>query len=269
MIGMRRGVLAIGLLTAWTLSIGTAAADCSAPRSLWAEPVLNGTLPVTAASSEREIARFALPYADLVSYLRPPEKRDLSPPGYVRGLDSTEWFRAYDPGAAAWAALTSFYAATFFHCTTRTMVIAFESINPFDPRDLVVSFSRQIFGGWSPFALRFAEAVRAAYPDYEITLAGHSGGGGLASYVGGQLGLPVIAFAPARNTAATSHTTDRQLNVSVIGDPIADPNALSVRPFRGPRVVPGLTLMLSVEVTHFIREIHALATVIRGLEALQ
>ena len=129
-----------------------------------------------AASSEREIARFALPYAELVSYLRPPEKRDLSPPGYIRGPDSTEWFRAYDPGAAAWATLTSFYAATFFHCTTRTMVVAFESINPIDPRDLVVSVSRQIFGGWSPFALRFAEAMQAAYPDYEITLAGHSGG---------------------------------------------------------------------------------------------
>lgn len=269
MIRMKRAVLAIGLLSGWTLSIGAAAADCIGPQSSWAQPVLGGTLPATEAWSEREIARFALPYANLVSYLRPPEKRDLSPPGYVRGLDSTEWFRAYDPSAAVWAAATSFYAATFFHCTTRTMVIAFESINPFDPRDVVVSFSRQIFGGWSPFALQFTEAVRAAYPDYEITLAGHSGGGGLASYVGGQLGLPVIAFAPARNTAATSHETDRQLNVTVIGDPIADPNAFSVRPFRGPRVVPGTTLFLSVEVTHFIREIHALATVIRGLEALQ
>ena len=268
MIRMRQAVLAIGLLAGWTLSIGPAAADCIGPQSSWAQPVRGGTLPVTEASSERELARFALPYADLVTYLRVPEKQGLSPPGYVRGLDSTQWFRTYDRSAAVWAAITSYYAATFFHCTTRTIVIAFESIDPRDPRDLAVSLVRQVSGGWSPFSVRFVEAIQAAYPGYEITLTGHSGGGGLASYVGGELGLPVIAFAPARNAAATSHTTDRQLNVTVLGDPIADPGAFSVRPFRGPRVVPGITLFLSVEVTHFIREIHALATVIRGLEAL-
>jgi hypothetical protein len=267
MIRIRPAILAIGLLSGWSLSIGTAAADCTGPRSLWAQPALGGILPVTEASSERELARFALPYAELVTYLRVPEKQGLAPPGFVLGLDSTEWFRAYDRGAAVWAVITSFYAATYFHCTSRTIVIAFESIDQRDPRDLVVSLQRQIFGGWSPFAVRFVEAIQAAYPGYEITLTGHSGGGALASYAGGQLGLPAIAFAPARNVAATSHSGERQLNVSVIGDPLADPNVFSIRP-HGPRIVPGVTLWLSVEVARPFRELHALATIIQGLEAL-
>ena len=237
------------------------------PQQASARPILE-VLPINAASSDRDLALFALPYGDLVSYVRLADLRQSDPPGFARGPDADMLLAALDPGAKAFATLAGLQVATFIHCSAPAIVIVFDATDPADPRDLLVGLMRQILGGWSPFSLRFVDAVSIAFPSFHISIVGHSSGGGLASYAAGARNLPSITFNASRTIAATTNDGSKQLNVIVLNDPIADPNALSLRPIRGPRALAGINLWLDVEVERPLLELHDLSTIMTGLGQL-
>ncbi|MGD9739135.1 MAG: hypothetical protein AB7U48_07035, partial [Bauldia sp.] len=81
-------------------------------------------------------------------------------------------------------------------------------------------------------------------------------------------GQPSIVFNPSRTIAATTNPGTHQLVVIVEDDPIADPDVISLRIFRPPRQVLGITLRLDVEVARPFLDLHDIETVITGLEAL-
>jgi pimeloyl-ACP methyl ester carboxylesterase len=226
-------------------------------------PRLGATLPVTPASTARDLAALALPFARLPLFVH-----GGAPPGFHRGIGWRPLLAAVDPPAATFADFSGFGAAIFIPCSGAGVVVVFDSTTLHDPRDLVAGTLRQVFGGWAPFSLRFLDAVVTAYPGVPILVVGHSSGGALASYAAGQRGLPSIAFNPSRTIAATTNPGTNQLVVIVEGDLIADPNVISFRVFRPPRQLSGATLWLDVEVPRPLLDLHDIETVITGLEAL-
>lgn len=227
-------------------------------------PAIGRTVPLSPDASPQGLAALALPYARLVHFVRAPGE----PPGFRRGIDWRVLLEALDPLAARFAVASGFGAAVFLPCSAASVVVVFDATMLRDPRDLAAGTLRQLFGGWSPLALRFVDAVATAYPGQAIVLVGHSSAGALASYAAGRRGLPSIVFNPSRTLAATTNSGAQQLVVIVSGDPIADPTALDLRIFRPPRQLNGMTLWLDVEVARPLLDLHDIETVIAGLEAL-
>lgn len=238
------GALAFALL----ISSQPLLADCSAPSA--AVPI-RGALPVRAEASDREKAAFALPYAHMIGMAL---FRDQSPPGYFRGPGPLELLVPGD--GLLLAAFTAMPAALFIACATNTLVIAFDGVGGFDPRQYLAVVLRRADGGYAEPALDYVEAVLRTFPDRFVSVIGHSEGGSMASYAAGALGLPSITFNAARTVAATTENDgQRQLNIVVRGDPIADPAS-------GPGLA-GTYLYLNVVADN----LHGIETVRAGLFA--
>ncbi len=147
---------------------------------------------------------------------------ELGPYGYYRGPNSNEILTGIDQ---IHADVVGFFAATFIHCRSHSIVIAYRSLSDFDVRDYIAGLVRQIAGGESTIPLILFERVQALYPDYAITVVGHSAGGGIASYVGAIEDVPAITFNPVLTDAALLNPGDKQLVVRVNGDLYSDPEA--------------------------------------------
>lgn len=87
-------------------------------------------------------------------------------------------------------------------------------------RDILYAPWKRLFG-YSDADLDYARQVAAQYPDLQII--GHSAGGGLASWLGNQLGLPTVTFNAGRPPAAAEGTGANQTNVAINGDIWGDP----------------------------------------------
>lgn len=71
--------------------------------------------------------------------------------------------------------------------------------------------------------IQFVRDVEAYYRSADVTLTGHSLGGGLASYAAGALGLPSITFNASRNPFSNANSGVKQLNVIVTTDAVGNP----------------------------------------------
>lgn len=182
-------------------------------------------LPVDSGWSDSALARFALPYARMIYDAERSWRYSLEPYGFIRGEDSRAVLPTIGGAAVARAAVTGFYATTYFHCSERSLVVVYRSFDFYDIRDYFSSLDRQIGDGESEVALNFFDAIRARYPDYDISIAGHSAAGGLASYIAAERHVPSVLFNPARNDAALRNNGRDQLIVVIEGDAISDPYA--------------------------------------------
>ena len=191
-------------------------------------PLILGRLPIAADASDLAKARLASAYLEFAY-------SDSSPPGFYLGPNSADLF---DIGSKILASITGFRATTFINCMSHALVISIDHINVLeDPGDAIGGILRLFTRGNSILALRFTEFVMTNYPDYYITVVGHSAGGGIASYAAGLYGLPSITYNSARTPAARTNDGAQQLNVIVRGDWIADPR-------NSPRALSGLTLFV-------------------------
>jgi hypothetical protein len=239
------------LATITTIALGTTAAvaECSAPS---AAPAIQNDLPVTSASGAQELAAFALPYSLMIGLSA---DGALSPPGFARGPGPAEILPL--GGGQFLADLSGIPAATFVSCESNSIVVAFDGVGGFDPRQYLAAILRRTDGGYSEVAVAYVDAVREAFPDHYVSVIGHSEGGNMASYAAGMLGLPSITFNASRTEASTTiNDGGKQLNVIVRGDPIADPT--------GEQGLPGLTLYLDVVADN----LHTIETVRAGLIAV-
>lgn len=114
---------------------------------------------------------------------------------------------------------------------TNEYVIAFRGTEGLtDKKDWVANVAAR---AWIPGATvpaqyrRAAEIAQQAHedcrPPCKVVLAGHSLGGGLASYAGLAKGDQVYTFNGARNLLSAGGANKNQLNVIVQGDPVGDP----------------------------------------------
>lgn len=238
---MRVVQAALGMLV---LSTGTAFAGCLERANI---TLIGSDLPLAADASDIAKATLAYPYAAMFPFV----KSDEAPPGFERGPGPREILTG---GAPFLAAVSGFDPATFVSCTGRAVVIVIDGLIDFDLRDYVTAALRRAGGGASPQAVRYTAAILDAYPDHSVTVIGHSAGGDVASYVAGAFGLPSITFNAAPSEASrTGNDGSRQLNVIVIGDPIAD---------RAP--LPGTNLYLEVD----SERPHQVVTLLQGLADL-
>lgn len=232
---------ALGLLI---LSTNTALTNCNQPMDVAFQ---SAGLPIPAGASDSMKAALALPYAAMIAFVPTTE----APPGFQRGPGPMELLGA---GNQFLSALSGFNAGTFVSCSGRAVIIAFDGLRDFDLRDYIAGALRRAGGGYSTLAFDFTAAVLAAFPDYDVSVIGHSAGGNLASYVAGAFSLPSITFNAARTEASrTWNDGSKQLNVIVRGDPIAD----------GSPSLPGVALYLDVEGERR----HPLDVVLAGLAA--
>ena len=158
----------------------------------------------------------------------------LAPYGFVRGPDSLELFAEYGDGLFAGALVAGFYGTTYFHCDERAIAIVIRSMAPRDVRDWMSSVLRRS-SGTAEVALAFVEAVREAYPDYALSVVGHSAAGAVASYVAAEQNLPSVVFNATRTDFAQTNDGAEQLVVTVSGDVFSDPEAA---PAAGVMAVP-------------------------------
>ncbi|MCW5714573.1 MAG: hypothetical protein KIT43_08695 [Bauldia sp.] len=232
---------ALGLLI---LSTGSAFADCLQRTNI---TLIGRDLPLASDASDVAKATLALPYAAMFPFV----KTDAAPPGFERGPGPRDILTGRAPFLAA---ISGFDPAAFVSCHGRAVVIVIDGLIDFDLRDYITAALRRAAGGASPQGLRYTAAIMAAYPDHDITIIGHSAGGDVASYVAGAFGLPSITFNAAPSEASrTGNDGARQLNVIVVGDPIADRTPL-----------PGMTLYLDVE----SERPHQVVTLLDGLAEL-
>lgn len=182
-------------------------------------------LPVDQSYSDRDLARFALPYALMISDAERRWRYHLAPYGFIRGEDSSKVFAEIRGGATIRQAATGFYGTTFFHCEEKAIVVVFRSVDFYDVRDFLGALDRQIGSGESGEALLFFDAIRERYPDYSISVAGHSAAGALASWVGAVRSVPSVVFDATRTDAALLNDGSDQLVVIMEGDVLSDPDA--------------------------------------------
>jgi hypothetical protein len=145
---------------------------------------------------------------------------------YARLLGRVNWPFAKIP--AGWELLqykkhwlTGFNAGVFRRTDGGETVIAIKGVRPWDPRDLTAMMVRRRFG-YPRSTLRFAEAMLRKWGT-PMTVIGHSGGGGVASWLGYKLGLPTVTFNSGRTRAALLNDGAKQVNVCVRGDKWGDP----------------------------------------------
>ncbi len=100
-------------------------------------------------------------------------------------------------------------------------VIAIKGVEAWDPRDLVAVVIQRRFG-YRRSSLRLARKLLAT-TDSGASIIGHSAGGGLASWLGHELGLPTVTFNSGRTRASLVNDGRRQTNVCIRGDGWGDP----------------------------------------------
>lgn len=132
--------------------------------------------------------------------------------------------------------LTGFKAMVFRHGADGEVVVAIKGVRPWDIRDLVsVPIRRTI--GYPRSTLRFARRMLEQYGS-KLTIVGHSGGGGIASWLGAELGVPTVTFNSGRTKAALRNDGSRQINVFIRGDKWGDPErGFYAMPLKGETIV--------------------------------
>ena len=234
------------------------------------EPV-RSILPVNNNSSDRELARFVMPYAMLTAHASDRVDVDIEELGFYLGPDSNQLFFDRRQGELFSTAVSGFKAATYVHCSDDAIVIVYGKTATKDPRDWITATVRYFSGGESELALSLLDAVRGRYPGYAITLLGLSAGGSLASYVGAVSGLPSIVFNPIRTDAALYNNGANQLVVRIAGDVLSDPAAppapgimrVSQSLTRNDGALQGALLLIDpVGEYRFLWELHWIETVI-------
>jgi pimeloyl-ACP methyl ester carboxylesterase len=137
-------------------------------------------------------------------------------------------------------------------------VMAIKGVEIGDPRDVISMLMRRAFQRYSPYSRRLAERWRDEWNPDRFVIVGHSGGGGLASWLGAELGVPTATFNAGRTEASLTNDGHRQVNVIIRGDEFGDPiSGLYGMP------LPGIDIYLDAdrgEGTHWM------ATVIAALE---
>ncbi len=219
-------------------------------------------------AGEAAVARYLQPFVTLAANTEElgrrirllPYEYDV-PPDYTLLFEAVDLFQAVDQEALVLTRLSGFRAFVFSHCSNNTIVVAFPGMYLGDPRQYWTIAIRRAS---SPtLAVRFTELITEMYPDQEILLVGHSGGGGMAIYAGTQFGLPVIAFNPAMPPYIEGiNGGPGSIRVVVRGDVMADPSATG----RDTELY-GRTLWLETEGVRFLK-LHSLDAVMIGLEAL-
>lgn len=184
---------------------------------------------------------------------------------YARLLQRTYWPRAAIPEGWTFLGhqrhwLTGFDSGVFHHASSGETVIAIKGVRPWDIRDLASVPVRRTLG-YPRSTLGIVERIVARHGP-QVTLIGHSGGGGIASWLGQQLGLPSITFNAGRTRAALRNDGSKQLNVCIRGDIWGDPE----HGLYGMRL-PGDYLFLDPPPGWRAR--HMMGTVIRALEAVE
>jgi pimeloyl-ACP methyl ester carboxylesterase len=154
--------------------------------------------------------------------------------------------------------LTGLNAGVFRRTDGSETVIAIKGVRPWDPRDLTAMALRRHFG-YPRSTLKFAESTMRKWGP-PITIVGHSGGGGVASWLGHKLGVPTATFNSGRTRAALLNDGTLQTNVCIRGDKWGDPwNGLY-----GMKL-PGRYLVLDPPPN--IRNRHFMRAIIAALEA--
>lgn len=96
--------------------------------------------------------------------------------------------------------------------------------------DVIGSFIRRLFG-YDP---RILEWVKKYNPDVVI---GHSGGGGIASWIGSKIRVRTVTFASGRTRWSLENDGTNQTNVWITGDRWGDPEAGYGMPLKGTNIV--------------------------------
>ena len=136
------------------------------------------------------------------------------------------------------------------------VVIAWRGVRAWNPRDVLGALVRRRCG-YSRQSLLFARSVVRAY-GRNVTIIGHSGGGGLASWLGQKLRVASVTFNSGRTKWSLLNDGHKQTNVCIRGDFWGDPwNGLYSMP------LPGRYLVLDRPVGS--RGTHGLAVVIGAL----
>ena len=170
-----------------------------------------------------------------------------------RATPLPEFWRRVRSWKNPWTGLT----AAVFRCEAEDKtVLAFRGVRVWNPRDLIGALIRRRCG-YTSISLRLARSVAQEF-GADLTIIGHSGGGGLASWLGGQLGVPSVTFNSGRTKWSLLNDGERQTNVCISGDFWGDPwNGLYGMP------LPGQYLLL--DRPEGKRETHAIPVVLAAL----
>jgi len=173
-----------------------------------------------------------------------------------------DWRRADTPNGWAleriWRHWLTGLTAGVFHChNSGETVIAIRGVRPWDLRNVVSALVRRRFG-YSKTSLRFAQSIQRQDTRI-VTIIGHSGGGGLASWLGYKLDVPTVTFNSGRTRSSLLNDGHRQFNVCVRGDFWGDPwNGLYSMPLRGEYLV--------LDRSMGSRQTHSLVAIIQALK---
>ncbi len=102
----------------------------------------------------------------------------------------------FEEGMSWGATFTDFKGCVYADRQAKEVVVAFQGTEPSKLGDLVSDL--QIVIGMLPqycsAALRLFERTKEAYPNYGVSLVGHSLGGGIAQVIGHWTGAPFVTF---------------------------------------------------------------------------
>ena len=102
----------------------------------------------------------------------------------------------FDEGMSWGATSTDFKGCVYADRQAREVVVAFQGTEPSKLGDLVSDL--QIVIGMLPqycsAALRLFQRTKEVYPNYSVSLVGHSLGGGIAQVIGHWTGAPFVTF---------------------------------------------------------------------------
>lgn len=119
-----------------------------------------------------------------------------------------------------WTGLDIF---VFRNKTIDATVMAIKGVEVGDPRDVISMLMRRAFQRYSPNSRRLAQRWRDQWDPDRFVIIGHSGGGGLASWLGGELDVPTVTFNAGRTEASLANDGQQQVNVIIRGDEFGDP----------------------------------------------
>ncbi len=153
--------------------------------------------------------------------------------------------------------LTGFNAGVFRRKATGEIAVGIKGVQVWDLRDLIAVPIKRTFG-YPRSTLRYAKSVLERFGP-RVTFIGHSGGGGVASWLGHELGRPSVTFNSGRTRASLLNDGRRQVNVCVRGDRWGDPwNGLYGMKLAGEYIV--------LDPPPRARRIHFIRAVIEALE---
>lgn len=150
------------------------------------------------------------------------------------------------------------------HDTTE-VVLAVRGTEPWKVTDLVAIIVRRLWG-YRPAVMNKLEDAVAPWNTADLTIIGHSGGGGIAQVLANRLGVPAVTFNTGRPAEAQA-TTDNDLNayhVIVTSDRWGDWRLPGTR-LGGP--LPGLQVYLPAPAHPAAGNLHEMATVVQALRA--